>query len=720
MPPGELQSLTRETIQSQVKQDNYSGLTLLMWLVAGEGVVSPWWSRQRDIEMRAFWRKPDHLAGAVYTLESRLSTIPVKVVPRDMTIRSSLAQADKFQLMLDNLSEFGQGFDTFISKWVEDILTQDNGGFAEIIGEGDPLGPILGMPYGIASLDSARCQRTPNPEYPVIYQDITAGPVKLHYSRVAFASLQPSPAAEMLGVGYCSVSRCLNTAQHLLDILVYKQEKLGSRPHRSILITKGGLDPDDVKAAFALANDAQDNQALTRYSKNVVVGNSNLKDAGIDIVDLAGLPDGFSEDTSVTLGMAAIALAFGVDARELWPATVSGATRADALVSHLKARMKGIGQLIQITERAIGPKLLPPTLGLVFDYQDDAQDHEVANIRKVRSERHQIDVTLGTLDIRTARQQMVGDGDMTQQQFDELELGEGRLPDGTPVLTLFYSADHRAMLNLGVPDPIGQAGDPNLKPIIEETRSDLIRDLATTTQFRARRMIREALAALDALEQKAKDAAGQESVDRMNETLDEEGQTVEAELAGDGIEVGDESMTEEQVAEPAEEAKALMVVRKALGLIQPIYQVPAGAMPPPAIIIQNPNDRLLERLAKALESGNATMTKALKERDHQLFKQQAEMLALAVETILDKQADGDAVLASLSKTMLDGLGGMVDAIRSIKPPTVNVTSQPTINVKPSEASVTVKMPVVTEEEVSVVDRDYAGKVSRLRKTRTYK
>jgi len=726
MPTSELTSLKRETIQSQVRREESSGLTLMLWLASGEGLVSPWWSVQRDRELRGFWRKPDQLAGAVYTLESRLSTIPVNIRPLDSTVRSSAAQAEKFQYMLDNLTEFGQGWDTFISKWVEDLLTQDNGAFCEIIGDGDPLGPVLGMPYGIASLDSARCQRTPDPEFPVIYQDISGSRYKLHYTRVAFAALQPSPAAEMLGVGYCAVSRCLNTAQHLLDILVYKQEKLGSRPHRNIIITKGGLDPSDVTAAFQLGEEKMDNQALTRYSKSIVIGNSNLPEAALETVDLATLPDGFDEETSTTLGMAAIALAFGVDARELWPSMSTGATRADALVSHLKARMKGIGQLIQITERALGPKLLPPTLSMIFDYQDDAQDHEVANIRKVRSERHATDLTSGVVDVRTARVQMLNDGDLTQGEFDEVELADGRLPDGASVLTLFYTPDFDGLLDLGVPDPVSAAG-PELKPLIAEKRAELLRAVGRASQYKERLLLRQALAALEALEDAGAKRTPPSPPEPVGARAQTEEPTGEGETPSDDVTVSEdgEMLEESEVSEGEEEAvaggsqeKALALVRGALGLVSPVYRVPAGAMPPAPIIIQNPNDALLERLATALENGNVAMTKALKERNTDLFRSQGEMLVLAIEEMRDKQALDTDRLVGMTAAVGGALDRLVAAIRSIKP-TVNVNAEPVIKVEPTPVTLSVAMPTVTEEEVSVVERDYSGKVNRIRRKRTY-
>jgi hypothetical protein len=398
-----------------------------MWLAGGTNIVSPWWSKRRDMELRKFWKSVDMLAGAVYALEAKMATIPFHIEPKDYTVRAYQAMAERFEYMLVNASEWGRGWSAFYGKWTQDLLTQDNGAFGEIIGEGDPEGPIIGMPHALCSLDSIRCDRTSNPEYPVVYTALDGKRYKLHYTRVAFSSLQPSPVAEMHDVGLCAVSKCLNISQNLLDILIYNQEKLGSRPTRNLLVTQGGLDPENVKQAFELANEAQDNAMLSRYSKTVVIGDSSLPEAKLEMHDLASLPDGFSYEVSLQMGMAAIALAFGVDARELWPMTSTGSTRADALIQHLKAQTKGIGHLLALAEQAIFTKILPEALTAEFDYTDDAQDRQQAEIKKIRSERHQVDLQVEAIDERTVREQMLSDEDISQSQFDALELEDGRV-----------------------------------------------------------------------------------------------------------------------------------------------------------------------------------------------------------------------------------------------------------------------------------------------------
>ena len=511
------------TIQSRVKKDVDTGIGLVMWLASANDLIPPWWSKRRDVELRKFWKRVDYLSGAIYTLESRMTTIPFRVVPKDNSIEAHVRQAAKFEENLNDASEFGKGWNAFFGKWIEDILTQDNGCFAEIIGPGDPDGPLMGAPFSIANLDSSRCIRTSNPEFPVIYQDKEGGKFKLHHTRVAFASLMTSPIEEMHGVGFSSVSRCINTAQHLLDILIYKQEKLGSRPHRNILVATGGLDPEIVQSAFELAGEVMDNQRLSRYSKSIVIGSTSAVDAGLDVIDLSTLPDGFDEQTSVTLGMATIALAFGVDARELFPAQGVGATKADALVQHLKSRGKGIGQLLEISEREIEQKFLPPYLQMIFDFQDDAQDKQVAEIKRIRSERHTIDLTNETVDERTAREQMLADGDLTQAQFEELELRNGRLPDGSTALSLFHSPEHEAMLELGVPDPLNiEANDAEImKGVISDKRTEFIEALGLITNHRNRKILKEAMVALDVLLAEYEDAAGKEAIAAMQESIGE-------------------------------------------------------------------------------------------------------------------------------------------------------------------------------------------------------
>ncbi|RLC88776.1 MAG: hypothetical protein DRJ03_01625 [Chloroflexi bacterium] len=529
------------TIQSRVKKSPESSIPILMWLVQGQGLIAPYWSPRRDQDLRNFWKKVDHIAGAVYALSSRMTTIPFRVEPRDRNIASYQRIADETFAMLRDGSEFGGGWSRFYSPFIQDLLTTDNGAFGEIIAPGDPSGPYIGRPLGIAHLDSGRCTRTGNAEFPVIYEDPRTGRHKLHYTRCFYLSQMPSPDAELNGVGFCAISRCLNIAQNFLDIMTYKQEKLGSRPMRGILTTTGGLDPEDVQAALALVNESMDNQNLDRFSKLALIGDRNIKEASLELTDLAGIPDGFDEKDSMTLGMAAVALAFGVDARELWPAMSVGATKADALISHLKARGKAIGEILTQTEQILNQKVVPSSVKVVFDFQDDAQDRQVAEIRKIRGEGRVINYNSGAIDERTMREDMLEAGEITEAQFIRLELDDGRLQDGTDILTLFYNPDYRIYLNLGVPDPtnVDVNDAETMIQAIDEQRAVLMKQLANRPRPTVKKVLQESIAALSKLKS---DYKGEQIEEQMQEEEPEEGD----ETTGDD----EQSEAEENENEP--------------------------------------------------------------------------------------------------------------------------------------------------------------------------
>ena len=512
---------------------------VLSGLASANHIIAPWWSNRRDVQLREFWKKPDHLAGATYAMESKMTAIPVQVVARDTSINKHVEQAKIYTELLNDSAEFGRGWVIFYGKWIEDLLTQDNGAFAEVIGSGNPAGPIIGRAVSLAHLDSYRCQRTGNTEYPVLYLDTDGTRYKVHRTRVVEASQMTSPIAEMFGVGFCAVSRVINVSQNLLDILIYKQEKLGSRPLRELIITKGGLDPKDLQFAFRMAESEMDSFGLSRYSKIVIGGSATLPEGSVEQVPLSYLPDGFDEETSITLGMATIALGFGTDARELFPSKGGASTRADALVQHLKQRGKGPGQMLQVTEQQLNHKFLPPYLKMKFDFQDDAEDRQKAEIRTERAKRRVHDLETGAMTKRTLREQMVEDSDITQDQFERMEMLDGRLPDGTPVLSLFYSnsRDYKQYLDLGVADPLDIDGNDTEKMFtaIKEQRRELLSDMQNKQWGEPNKITaRLALSALNLLEMRYRQPefwlTWQDMEDKpapVNMELDEEGNYVD-------------------------------------------------------------------------------------------------------------------------------------------------------------------------------------------------
>jgi len=517
------------SLQSRARGGTVLGGSLLELMARANEIISPWWSRQRDQELEAFARSCDHIMSATGLLISKIVSLPVKVLPRDPSVKAHVAQADEFTIRLFEESDFGAGWVDTLTRWLLDFWLSDNGGFLEIIGQGERAGlkavqrmsgkerresglvagPIIGMPVGIAHLDSHRCIRTGDPEYPVLYKDTDGVLYKLHTTRVAFASDLASPRAEMHGVGFCALSRCINTAQRLIDMSVYYQEKLGSRPKRGIIIARR-ISGEVVQGAFRDAEEEMDNRGLRRFSMVPIIADLD-SDASLELLELARLPDGFDEETSTRLGMFLIAMAWGVPIRWIWPAAVSGATRADAEFQHTSGLSGGLARTLRIIEYMLGGsewgpyhskgKFLPPHLKLSLDVQDDWEDRQKAEIRSVRTNERKVALDTGVISVRVAREQALASGDITRAQFEQLELEDGRLPDGSDVLTLFSSTDPFIMklLDLGFEEPLA-VGDHDAGEMLAEIEAAIIHAKAAAASAGSPTEKQKALQAIAALE----------------------------------------------------------------------------------------------------------------------------------------------------------------------------------------------------------------------------
>lgn len=502
-----------QSVQVRSKNDDVASVvSFISGLFTAADTLPRWWSAARDNALDELWKTSDLQSGAMYTMSAKMSTIPFHVEPRDMSITSHLRDAEQFEQRLHDSAEWGKGWGEFFEKQVISLLGQDNGRFMEIIDlSKNKNGPLIGPAISVAHLDPARCTRTSNPKFPINYRDTSGKIHRLHHSRVAFNAQLPSIHVEMHGVGLCAVSRSASYAQNMLDIAKYKEEKMGVRPHRSMLVVGGGLDGEGVGKAIEVTNREADSRNQSRFSLTPIVGDPMIEKPTVELIDFASIPDGFDDTDSHSIAMAAIALAFGVDARELWPGMQQGSTRADALLSHIKQRGKGPGHILQETERMFNNWYLPSHLRMVFDFQDDAQDRQKAEIRHERSQTRKTDIDIGVSSDRVERERMVKEGELTTAQFKDLELSEGRLPDGTPLEVLFFRPDtiYQTLLTISeISDPLDlRSNDPEkVLDAISKKIPEGYELLSTENRQIQSRQIRESIAALEFIQSLYEDA----------------------------------------------------------------------------------------------------------------------------------------------------------------------------------------------------------------------
>jgi len=416
---------------------------IMTWLVPSQHSVAPHWSRTRDQQLRKLWMEIDPLKIAVNTFVNKAVTIPVRIHPRDRAVKRHVKQAADFESRLYRFSGLMRGWKLEFKKYILDYLSQDNGAFMLVIGRGASNLPIVGSSLGILHLDSQRCQRTGDPTYPVIYTHVDSKRYRMHYTRVIYTSNLPSPNLDLFGVGHCAVTCALDSAIEMRDIYTYMQEKLGSRPKRQIIYAKTGTTRDKLLEAFEFADDKMDSEGLKRFSKTVMLAPKNPNgQLELGLIDMAATPDNFNRKDVSLIDISHIASAFGLDLQDLSiNYGVSVGSQKAGEIQERKGRGKGVGELLEDTQTQLDEKFLPPQLYSLFDNQDDQQDEQQAKIWDLRSTARQRDLTTGSTTVQVERARMLRNAEITEEEYAQMELLDGRLPNGASVIALFFSRD---------------------------------------------------------------------------------------------------------------------------------------------------------------------------------------------------------------------------------------------------------------------------------------
>lgn len=337
-----------------------------------EDALYPWnpiYPNSRDVQLKHLSFSDSMIAAGIYSMKTRMVTLKHKVTGTDAAV--------DYANRLLAAPGLGDSFPVVIAKCMDDLLTCDNGAFIEKWGPGDPSTPLdRRMVLGFGHLDSRQCWRTYDPEYPVVYTNAQKGTLhKLHASRVVMMSDNPQPMEWARGVGFCAMSRAVKWVRLMRDILTYKTEKVSGRFTRAIGAIKG-VTRRDFEAAINAQRLNDASQGFIVYGGIpflVAPGLKSGEDIEILLQDLASLPDGFSFQDDMTLYAYVLAFVFGVDAREFWPATTSGATKGDASTQNQKAQARGIGSVTLTLENGVN-ECLPEGATLTYDVTDDEQE----------------------------------------------------------------------------------------------------------------------------------------------------------------------------------------------------------------------------------------------------------------------------------------------------------------------------------------------------------
>lgn len=376
----------------------------------------------RDRQLRQFWITEPMLASAVFSTASKYCAF-------GWNVEGPRRAAAAVRTMLHDC-EHGKGWNTMNMKVLVDLFTQDNGAFLEIVRREDSeSSPVVQLNH----LDSARCFRTGRWDYPVVYRDLNFKLHKLAWYQVASIEEFPSPVEEKFNLQYCTITRMLAAAKILRNIEIYKDEKVSGKYTRAIHLVSG-VPTSAVRDAIA----AQQLESTTmQYLQPVIVGSINpTANVSATTIDMASLPDGFDEETTMRWYINQLALAFGADYQDFAPLPGGNLGSAhQAQVLHLKSRGKGPALYMSMLEHLFNfHGIMPRTVQFSFGEQDVALDAELEDLRQKRATTLSTLVASGVYTPQVARQILHDSGDL-----DEKYLGMFGEENTTPDVILSSS-----------------------------------------------------------------------------------------------------------------------------------------------------------------------------------------------------------------------------------------------------------------------------------------
>lgn len=332
--------------------------------------LPPYWSYQRDMTLRSTIYHEAMWAASVSIAICKVSSM--SWVFEGKTSAKKLKQAQELLLFADGQQVGWMGF---IQKHLRDYLTTDNGGFIEIVRAHKGAGSRI---VGIRHLDAIRCQRTGDPDIPVIYRDKMGRMHEMKDYQVMLFSDMPDPSETYYGVGVCAATRSYYQIYKLSVIENYLREKVSGIRPLAIYIVNGVLD-QQLQGAVQTAKTEEQARGMVSYMGAIVIGIPNDIQPQLVTIPLAELPDRFNRKEEFDISVLTYADNLGLDPQDLQPLggrSMSGAGAQSEILQD-KAKGKGLVSWKQDWVHHVNTYILPEAV-IRFrfterDYRDLAQ-----------------------------------------------------------------------------------------------------------------------------------------------------------------------------------------------------------------------------------------------------------------------------------------------------------------------------------------------------------
>lgn len=282
-------------------------------------------------------------------------------------------------------SDFGEGYDYMMSKFLTDYLTLNRGGFIEKVSYGDPDTPIKegAKILGLNHLDALRVYFTGNREYPFLYQSEFNGALhKMHYTRVIHLAEHPAPNTLMYGMGKSALYDALTVANAQTLLGRHQNELLNDLPPPGIVIFNN-VKADEVATAMTQFDYERVRDGQSVYRAPLQLSSKDpSQPATVTFVPMSTVPQDFDYEKYMRVHVNLLALTLQLDPQDIWPLQSSAmGSGAQSRILEAKGSSKGPGYLLTRLERCWNT-VLPRSLEWKYKAPDAQADAQIANTAK--------------------------------------------------------------------------------------------------------------------------------------------------------------------------------------------------------------------------------------------------------------------------------------------------------------------------------------------------
>lgn len=332
-----------------------------------------YWSRQRDRVLSMTMKYEPFWNGAVK-----------KAIAKGVTQKWDLKARDRYQASRDKVHELfkasngRKGFKHFLSQHLQDYFLTDNGAFIEIDREDNrkPGSKIIGLYH----LDSLRCYRTGDPDYPVIYQDLLGNYHRMTWWQVWDIADTPNARNNYFGIGDCAAAGSYERIRRMVAIRLYEYQKMtGASPKEINFI--GGITQQQLDMILTSNSNSQAARGMSVYGGAAFIAMMS-KDAISHVkVPVASLPDNYKQDEEIEQAAVEYSNELGISKIDLKPlmGRMSGtATQSDVIDSQNESG--GLGLWSDAFEDFINEMVTPSVVTFLWALNNTRQRKAQADV----------------------------------------------------------------------------------------------------------------------------------------------------------------------------------------------------------------------------------------------------------------------------------------------------------------------------------------------------